>query len=355
MGFFSRRRRGVIGLDVGTSSVKAMMVHQMGDRCALLGFGLSEHPAGTLEAGEIHDQTALIGSIREAVGKVGGQTKDVVIGLSGNGVILKRIRVPKMPKKELRESIKWEAEQHIPFEMDEVTLDCQPLGPAGNRATQIDVMLVAVKKTKLDQYVETVRAAGLNVVVVDVDAFALENQFEMNYPEQRGDVVALVNLGAEIINANILQRGVSVYARDISFGGHKFGEVLGQRFGIPLAEAEVLMRGKEIPGIDRSLIQASLDSVTAEMGGEIQRTLDYFDTTPEHERIDRILLSGGCVLLPGLWERLADLWRVEVAIMDPFRNVAIEGEGPSGEEMAAVAPRAAVALGLALRWPGDRP
>jgi type IV pilus assembly protein PilM len=254
-----------------------------------------------------------------------------------------------MSANELAESIRWEAEQHIPFDIDDVNLDYQVLRQDG---PQLEVMLVAVKKGKVQSYVDVVAGTGLNVVVVDVDVFALQTQHEFNYPENPNEVVALVNIGNETTNTNIVQGGVNVYARDVFVGGRQYATTLAQRFDLAPAEAEALVRG-ERGSVSTAEIEPVLDLVSQELGQEIQRTLDYFGTTAEHERIQRIFLSGGCALVPGLPEFLAAQWGIEVIQANPFKRIGV-GSGIDPDMTKRLAPVAAVAAGLAMRAPDDR-
>jgi type IV pilus assembly protein PilM len=302
-----------------------------------------------IQGGEIRQPAAVQQAIRQALDTGGIQATDAVIGVSGGSVIAKRVTMPKMSEDELAESIRWEAEQHIPFDIDDVNLDFQILRQDG---PQLEVMLVAVKKGKVQSYADVVAATGLSVVVVDADVFALETQHEHAVGQPSGDVVALVNIGHETTNTNILQGGVNVFARDIFVGGRQYGATLAQRFDLAPQDAEALVRGE--PGaVSWAEVEPVLDLVSQELGQEVQRTLDYFGTTAEHERIQRILLSGGCALIPGLPDFLAGQWGIEVNLSNPFDRIQV-GSGVDAEVVRKVAPMAAVATGLAMRFPGDR-
>jgi type IV pilus assembly protein PilM len=268
--------------------------------------------------------------------------------MSGGAVIAKRVTLPKMSEAELSESIRWEAEQHIPFDIEDVELDFQVLRQDG---PQLEVMLVAVKKGKVQSYVDAVAEAGLNVLLADVDVFALETQYEHNFQGER-DVVALVNIGHETTNTNILQGGQNVYARDIFVGGKQYSTTIAQRFDLSLPDADALVRGKE-GSVSWAEIEPVLDLVSQELGQEIQRTLDYFGTTAEHERIQRIFLSGGCALIPGLQDFLSSQWGIEVSPADPFKRVKLTA-GLNPDAVKKLAPLATVATGLAMRYPDDR-
>jgi type IV pilus assembly protein PilM len=346
-GFGRRKRPQVVGLDIGSSSVKAVELRPVGNDFELAGFGIAQLPYGAIEGGDIRQPTAVQEAVRQALQQGQIQATEAVIGMSGGAVIAKRVTLPKMSEAELHESIRWEAEQHIPFEIEDVEIDFQTLRQDG---PQSEVMLVAVKKGKVKAYGDVVKDAGLNVVVVDVDVFALATQYEHNFPGE-ADVVALVNIGHETTNTNILQGGENVYARDIFVGGRQYATTIAQRFDLSPAEADAVVRGKQ-GTVSWAEIEPVLDLVSQELGQEIQRTLDYFGTTAEHERIQRIFLSGGCALVPGLQDFLASQWGIEVVVANPFKRVKL-GPGASADTVQKLAPLAAVATGLAMRYPDD--
>jgi type IV pilus assembly protein PilM len=348
MAFWKRKRPPIVGLDIGSSSVKAVELRPTGGEYELVGFGMAQLPYGAIEGGDIRQPTAVQDAIRDAVRHGRIQATETVIGVSGGAVIAKRVSLPKMSQSDLSETIRWEAEQHIPFEIEDVELDFQILRQDG---PQTEVMLVAVKKGKVKSYAEVVAGAGLDVGVVDIDVFALETQHEHNFPSE-AEVVALVNIGHETTNTNIRQAGMNVYARDIFVGGRQYATTVAQRFDLSPAEADALVRGKQGP-VSWTEIEPVLDLVSQELGQEIQRTLDYFGTTAEHERIQRILLSGGCALLPGLQDFLASQWGIEVAVANPFKRIRL-GPGVNAETVEKLAPLAAVATGLAMRYPDDQ-
>jgi type IV pilus assembly protein PilM len=349
MALFKRKKRqAVVGLDIGSSFVKAVELRSSGNDYELVGFGMAPVPAGALEGGEVKQPAALQATVRQALDQGRIQATDAAIGMSGGSVIAKRVTLPKMSEAELSESIRWEAEQHIPFDIEDVELDFQVLRQDG---PQLEVMLVAVKKGKVQSYVDAVAEAGLNVAIVDVDVFALETQYEYNFQGDK-DVVALVNIGHETTNTNILQGGVNVYARDVFVGGKQYSATIAQRFDLSPTDADALVRGKE-GSVSWAEIEPVLDLVSQELGQEIQRTLDYFGTTAEHERIQRIFLSGGCALIPGLQEFLSSQWGIEVSPSDPFKRIKL-ASGLNADVVQKLAPLATVATGLAMRYPDDR-
>ena len=353
MALFKRKKRPqVVGLDIGSAFVKAVELRPIGNDYELVGFGMGPVPPGAIEQSEIKQPAAVQSAIRQALEQGRIQATDASIGMSGGSVIAKRVTLPKMSEAELAESIRWEAEQHIPFDIEDVELDFQILRQQG---PQLEVMLVAVKKGKVQSYVDAVAEAGLGVVVVDVDVFALETQYDYNFAGETAgetDVVALVNIGHETTNTNILQGGVNVYARDVFVGGKQYSSTIAQRFDLTPADADALVRGKQ-GSVSWAEIEPVLDLVSQELGQEIQRTLDYFGTTAEHERIQRIFLSGGCALIPGLQDFLSSQWGIEVQPADPFKRIKL-GPGLNEDVVQKLAPLAAVATGLAMRYPDDR-
>jgi type IV pilus assembly protein PilM len=346
--FKKRKRPQVVGLDIGSSFVKAVELRIAGGDFELAGFGMASLPPGAVEGGEIKQPAAVQAAIRQALEQGRIQATEAIIGMSGGAVIAKRVTLPKMSEAELSESIRWEAEQHIPFDIEDVELDFQVLRQDG---PQLEVMLVAVKKGKVQSYVDVVGEAGLSVLLADVDVFALETQYEYNFQGEK-DVVALVNIGHETTNTNILQGGQNVYARDIFVGGKQYSTTIAQRFDLSLPDADALVRGKE-GSVSWAEIEPVLDLVSQELGQEIQRTLDYFGTTAEHERIQRIFLSGGCALIPGLQDFLSSQWGIEVSPADPFKRVKLAA-GLNPDAVRKLAPLATVATGLAMRFPDDR-
>ncbi len=349
MGLFKRKKRPqVVGLDIGSAFVKVVELRPVGNDFELAGFGMAQVPHGAVEGGEIKQPAGVQAAIRKALDEGRIQATEAAIGMSGGAVIAKRVTLPKMSEAELVESIRWEAEQHIPFDIEDVELDFQTLRQEG---PQLEVMLVAVKKGKVQSYADVVAEAGLNACVVDVDVFALGTAHEHNFQGEK-EAVALVNIGHETTNTNILQGGVNVYARDIFVGGKQYAATLAQRFDLSPQDADALVRGKQ-GQVSWAEIEPVLDLVSQELGQEIQRTLDFFGTTAEHERIQRIHLSGGCALVPGLQDFLSSQWGIEVTAADPFKRIKL-GSGLNADVVQKLAPLAAVATGLAMRYPDDR-
>ena len=249
-------------------------------------------------------------------------TKEVVISVSGSSVIIKRVSVADMTDEELSESIKWEAEQYIPFSIDDVNVDFQKLG-AGAAAGQADVLLVAVKKDKINDYVNLVKEAGLEPVVMDVDAFALANMYELNYAFEEG-TTALLNIGASVMNINILKDGISIFTRDITVGGNRYTEALQRDFGLTYEDAEKVKRGEEVEGADKEQIAGVMSSVTDDIVAETQRSFEFFRSTTGSDKVSRVLVSGGCARIGNFTTVLSERLEIPVEVVDPFKKIKID-------------------------------
>jgi type IV pilus assembly protein PilM len=350
------RAKSLVGLDIGSSAVKAVELKQAGKGYKVTAFGAESVPPDSIVEGAIIDGAAVADAIRRLFDSSKIQTKDVVASLSGNAVIVKKITLPVMTDAELAESIYWEAEQYIPFDIQDVNLDYQILDPgdAANGKATMDVLLVAAKKEKIADYTGVIAQAGRTAVVVDVDAFALQNAFEVNYGIEAGKVVVLLNAGASATNINILQGDQSVFTRDISIGGNAYTEALQKELNLPFELADQLKRGEPVDGVTFEDARPVLRAVTENVMLEIQKTFDFFKATAASDRIDRIVVSGGASRAEGFLEMLTERFEAPVELFDPFKNVAFDAKRFQVDAVDAIAPTAAVAVGLALRRAADR-
>jgi type IV pilus assembly protein PilM len=283
------------------------------------------------------------------------KAKDVAIGVRGHSVIIKKISMPRMSQEELDESIQWEAEQYIPFDVKDVNLDTQILTPEADAAGQMDVLLVAAKKDMINDYTSVCAEAGLTATVVDVDAFAVQNAYEANY-EAGGDTVVLINVGAAVANINILARGNTTFTRDITMGGNAFTEEIQKQLNISYDEAEALKVGGqgETDAVVPQEVERVIQGVAEQLAGEIQRSLDFYAATAADSRIARVYLSGGTARIPALFKVLEARAGVPVEILNPFKNIEVDNRRFDPAVILAAAPSVAVGVGLALRRPGDK-
>lgn len=347
------KKSKIIGLDIGSNSIKLALIADHGKDLALVKFGIKYLSPESIVDGTVMDRSQVAGVIAELLQENQIKSKDVAIGVSGNSVIVKRISLPEMGEEELSESINWEAEQYIPFAIEDVNLDFQILGPTPKEgANTMDVVLVAAKKDKINDYVSLVTETGLNPMIMDVDAFALENMFEVNYEIESGRVDALVNIGAAVMNINILRDGLSVFTRDSSMGGNNYTEALQKEFGLGFESAERVKKGEDGPNENQDRVQEILNSVSEDIAAEAARSLDFFRATTGIENVDRVILSGGSSMVAGFMDILSEKVGVPVELANPFRNISLDGK-IDAELVQKMAPAAAVVVGLALRRLGD--
>ena len=351
-----RRPKALVGLDIGSSAVKAVELKPAGKGYKVTAFGSEPIPPDSIVDGAIIDGGAVADSIRRLFDSRHIKTREVAASLSGNAVIVKKISLPVMTAAELSESIYWEAEQYIPFDIQDVNLDYQILDPGtgpGGKGT-MDVLLVAAKKEKIADYTGVIAQAGRTAVVVDVDAFALQNAYEVNYGITPGQLVVLLNAGASATNINIIQGDQSVFTRDVSIGGNAYTEALQKELSLPFEQADQLKRGQTVDGMSFEDARPVLRAVTENVMLEIQKTFDFFKATAASDHIDRIVVSGGASRAEGFTEMLGEKFGAPVEPFDPFKRVSIQAKKLPAAAAAEAAPTAAVAVGLALRRGGDR-
>ncbi|MBF0564640.1 MAG: type IV pilus assembly protein PilM [Nitrospirae bacterium] len=345
--------KSLLGLDIGSSYLKVVQLKDLKEGFELELFDFLQIPPNVIVDDAIADSARLTEAIKEIVKKSKAKTKNVVISISGHSsVIIKRITLPEMTEEVLNENIRFEAEQYVPFGIEDVNLDYQIVGPAEEQG-QIEVVLVAVKKDLLNSYVNVVKDAGLNPVIVDVDAFSLENMYELNYKTKEEKNVAIVNIGAAKTTINILKNGVSTFTRDTSIGSSVHTEALMRELNISFETAEKVKRGESEEGIGPDHVEEILMSASEDIIMEVTRALDFFSDTPEIGSIDELMLGGGGALVKGFKDSIAARTGLEVALVNPFKNIRI----PKHLEipvLQSVAPIASVVVGLAVRRIGDR-
>jgi type IV pilus assembly protein PilM len=350
--FFSRAKT-LVGLDIGSSAVKVVELKELGKGRGYQLQNVAIEPLSpeAIVDGAIMDAGLVIEAIQKAFGGRKVKGGDVAIALSGHSVIIKKISIPATSEEELAEVIPWEAEQYIPFDVEDVNLAYQVLKGGGSDGN-MDVLLVAAKKDKIHDYTSVVTQAGRNPVLVDVDVFALQNCFEMNYDADDMDGVALVNVGASTTNVAILKGSTSIFWRDISVGGNHFNDALRKELNVSFEQAEMLKRGQGADGVPEDKVPAVLASVNDFIGGEIQKTIDFFKNTTPGESIARMVLAGGSSRVPNLRESLSERFGVPVEPLNPFSRVQV-AKGIAPETLEELSPSVSIAVGLASRRLGD--
>ncbi len=351
-----REAKTVAGLDIGSSAVKAVELRASGKGFQVAAFGLAPLPPDSIVDGAIIDAGAVTAAIKQVFGSHPEfKAKEVCASLSGNAVIVKKITLPVMTETELAQAIHWEAEQYIPFDIQDVNLDYQILDPGTGPESRgsMEVLLVAAKKDKIGDYAGVITQAGRSPVIVDVDAFALQNAYEANYSLEPNAVIVLLNAGASVININVLRGGRSVFTRDISMGGTAYTEALQKELDLSYESAEQLKKGTPVDGATYEEAQPILHAVNENVLFEIHKTFDFFKATAESEHLDRIMVSGGASRVDRFREMLQARFGVPVEEFDPFKAVACD-TALLGDQPGDLSASAAVAVGLALRKVGDR-
>jgi len=403
------RTKGIIGLDIGSHAVKLVaMKPQRGDNpYQLTHFGVAELPSESIVEGAVVRPSDVAQVIRDLLSNNKIKGSRIATAVSGHAVIVRRVTMPRMDEDELRESIVWEAEEYIPFDVDDVNLDFAILDE-NEEANEMDVVLVAAKRDRIDEFVAVIEEAGRQPAIVDVDAFALQNAFELNYPERQHEDVALLNMGASVINAAVLEEGRPVFWRDITLGVRQYVAALQREFMLDYFDAEEVLRragsgasaqdeqmDAELGGWDEEaddeysydedtgdedasfedeapagggaeedavggIRDASRDPRVQEVVGEvserliteIKKTFDFYHAQSMRERFDAIFLAGGGAHVADLMLRLEQRLGTPVELLDPLRRVSIPSKSFDPEYVRSIAPQAAVAVGLAMRGEG---
>jgi type IV pilus assembly protein PilM len=320
----------------------------------LRNFGMAQLPPEAIVDGVIMDSAVVVESIRNLISNLKIKNRNVATSVSGHSLITKKIQLPLMTEAELEEQIQWEAEQYIPFEIEEVNIDFQILGPLLDEEGQMDVLLVAVKKDIINDYAAVIAEAGLAVHVVDVDGFALENVFEVTYPDFLDKTVVMIDVGAGIMNINVLKNGVSTFTRDITIGGSNFTEEIQKEIGVGYEEAEILKLGGSSEHAGPEGVLEVVRMTTESLVLEIQRSLDFFSATSAEEEVHRIFLSGGSCRVPGLAMAVEERMGIPTEILNPFRGLDYPEKLFDPDYLELMGPVAAVASGLALRRTDER-
>lgn len=350
-------KRQLVGLDIGSSGIKLVQLKENRGRYILQKFGFKPLEPEVIVDGTVMDEGRVVAAIKELFDELNVKVKQVAVSISGHAVIIKKISLPPMPDDELEGQVKLAAEQYIPFDINEVNIDFHVLPAAGGEASdgEMSVILVAAKKDKINELTELVKGAGLMPMVMDVDAFAIENMHAINYPMSQEETTALVNVGASVMNINIVSKGTSLFTRDIPIGGNRYTESIQRELGLSYEDAEALKKGGKPSGSNQAAaVQGVVESVNAEVASEIARTIDYFKSTVTEGEVQQVLLCGGGAQIAGLVKQLRDRMHAVVEVANPFAEVDTSGSDFDQATLADLAPMASVGVGLALRSVGDR-
>jgi len=339
--------KNLVGVDVGASSIKVVQLKSSRKGTTVHRFGYAPLPPQTIIDGHIMSA----GVVTEALLKIFADnkitTKDIAVDVYGQSVIVRKITVPMMTNEELDEQISWEAEQHIPFDIKVMSVDYEVLRRRPE-AGQMDLLLVAAKKDEINDYASILREAKLRPMVVDINAFTIQNIFETQLGLPEDGTIGLLNVGAAVSSLNIVSKGVSAFTREITNAGNAITEEIQKQCGVPYEQAEAYKCGGGPTQIVPQEVHQVISQACDALAGEIQRSLDFYLATSGDNEISRIYVSGGSAYLAPLQKSIEKRARVPVVVFDPLGNVVVE-KGVNEAELRARAAQLVVAIGLSLR------
>ncbi len=348
------KKKDVIGLDIGSSSIKMVELKKDRGGYKLQNLAISPLPPEAIVDGALMDSATIIEAIRDVIAASKTKSKDVVTSVSGHSVIVKKISLPFMTEAELEESIQWEAERYIPFDINDVNIDFQIFGSTQEKPEVMDVILVAAKKDIINDYVSVVMESGLNPVIIDLDAFALENMLAINYEIGAGETVAVANVGATVTNISVIKDNTSAFTRDVFKGGSQMTEEIQRQLHVDHEEAEKIKVGTKVDLSSQSVVQSVLKTASESLSVEIGNSLDFFQSTASNEKINRLYLSGGGSKIKDFDIILQQQIGIPVEVVNPFKKIEYSGKDFDLEYLREIGPIMAVGVGLASRKVGDR-
>ncbi len=344
------KKKSVAGLDIGSSSIKMVELDGKSNNLNLVSVGFQNLPADTIIDGQIMELNTVSDAISSVCSSNAVSASSVVTGVSGHSVIIKNIVLPPMSADELEESIDWHAEEHIPYDLADVSLDYQ-ITTQSPDAT--NVLIAACKRERIDNVRQAIQLAGKEPAIIDVDTFALQNCYELNYMPDDSQVVTLLNIGASTMNVNIVKGTRSLFTRDITVGGSQFTDVLQRSLGLSYQQAEAVKRGdtSAAQDVEEKSIEPLMNNVTEIVAMEIQKTFDFYRATSEDNQtvVQKILISGGGSKLQGLANDLSARLELPVEVLNPFRSINVDSRKFDPGYINEIMPEMAVAVGLAMR------
>jgi type IV pilus assembly protein PilM len=347
------KKDSLVGLDIGSRSVKVAEITETKNGRKLRRFGMADIPPGAIEDGAISDTETVVQVIRQLLKSANIKATNVALSIGGYSVIIKKINVQTMPEEQLQETIHFEAEQYIPFDISDVNLDFQLLGEVENNPSQMSVFLVAAKKEMVNDYINLATLVGLTPCIVDVEAFALQNIFEANYDIQ-GENVALIDIGASKTSLNILKDNSSVFMRDVALGCIQINQKIMSMLDCSYDQAELIKFGEPSKKLSADELKQIISAVVTDWCTEIRRALDFFYTNYPDDPIKRIILSGGGANIAEFRQLLASESAAQVETLNPFNGVVVDEKSFDPEYIRQIGPQAAIAMGLALRRVDDK-
>lgn len=346
------KKQSLVGLDIGSHTIKVVELEAQPNKSYHLAhWGISPPLAEAIVDGEIMDRQLVTDAISNLLDSRGIKSRQVVAAVSGRAVIVKKIAMARLSPEDAQQAVYWEAEQHVPYDINDVSLDFEILGPVPNDPKQMQVLLVAAKKEMVLSFSDLIREAGLQPLIVDVDSFAVQNALETNYDFGPEEVVAILNIGAEITNIDIVKAGVPYFTKDLQLGGSTFVEATQRKFSLSQAEAAAVVRGESNAGLE---VVPVIEHACEGLAMALERAQAYLRTAGEASAVTRIMLCGGSALTPGLAEFLGRRFNVGAEIANPLSRIGYDASLFAGQDVLKVAPLLTVGIGLALRRLGDK-
>lgn len=350
MFIFGRSGGGTVGLDIGSHSIKAIQLTGSSKALTLSSYAIQELSPGTIVDGEVVNREHLIDTVGDVIRQAGIKTsaRNIHSAVSGRSVIVRRIPMEKMSEQDARQAIQWEAEQHIPFRIDEVSLDFKIINPEISPG-QMEVLLVAAKKEVVDLHRGVLQGAGLKPTTVELEQFSLQRVYQHAYNPPADECVTILNIGAEVTNMVVVRNGLPSFNRDLSIGGSRFVEALQRSLGLEYDVALGVLKGNVPEAVSSDEVHNAIGKVIEELSTSIRRSFITYQASGENARIDKMYISGGCALMPGLASILSDQHGLPVEHLQPFRNITIPEDVISDREIDSLGAVLAVCTGLALR------
>lgn len=342
----------VLGLDIGSSSIKIAELDVSKNGAKLVNFGMIQTPPNSINGGDIADPSSLAVAIKSLYGEIKAKRKNACVGMFGTAVIVKKITIPRIDSKLVADQVKWEAEQYIPFDVNSISLAHHVINPKDMSET-MDILLIAAQNELVAEYYQVVSMADLKMGILDVSAFALANVYEFNYGRTSGQAVGLLNLGSAITNFVVVVDGEVVFSRDMPVGGQNYTNDIHKEMGVSLGEAESLKLSAASGGAVPDQVHSNLNSTTEMMTEEIRNSFDFFAGSSGGINISQVYYTGGAAATPGLIRNLSQATRLNLEWLNPFLRITSGNKKISTMYLEQITPFCAVAFGLGLRKVGD--
>jgi type IV pilus assembly protein PilM len=340
--------KNLVGVDIGTTSIKVCELKQSRKGLTLSRFGFAPLSPQVIVDGQVMDSSAVTEALFQVFRDAKIRSRDVAISVSGQAAIIRKITVPLMTDDELGEQIQWEAEQHIPFDIKDVQIDYQVLRRVPDEG-QMEVLLVAAKKDQIEDYAQLVRSAKLRPIICDIDAFCTQNLFEFTRGLEDAGTIALLNVGASVSSLNVIAGGVSGFSREIANGGNSVTDEIQRSLGVPYDQAEAYKCGGDVDGIVPEQVTQIIDGSCDSLAAEIQRSLDFFMATGGDANISRLYVTGGSAGLAPLAQAIEQRSRIPVETWIPTEGLTSAAKHVDQQLLSRHALQLSVAMGLALR------